>query len=98
LEYEVFGAESKCVESSIPNSRFIYNITECKENFGCPSFPMKFNVPLCMNVRCNLALEAVEIRFEERTKICDFDGQKLEHPNMPGVFIKCPRLASVCME
>jgi Leishmanolysin len=98
MKFEVFGPESKCVESSLPNSRFNYNISLCREVYGCPTFPMSFNVPLCLNVRCNLALEAVEIQFGKSTKICKFDGQKMENPELPGAFIRCPRLASVCME
>jgi Leishmanolysin len=98
MQLEVFGPESKCVESSIPNSRFNYNMSDCKELYGCPSFPMLFNVPLCLNVRCNLVLEAVEIQIGEGTKICKFDGERMEIPKFPGAFIRCPRLASVCME
>ena len=96
-KFEVYGSQGRCVESSLPAIAH-YNKTDCTETVGCPTYPTQFNFPLCMDVQCNLQLEAVEITFGTAKHVCEYDGQEIEIPDLPGYQVKCPPISVICAE
>ena len=96
-KFEVYGPRSRCVESSLP-AIVHYNKTDCTTSLGCPTYPTKFNFPLCMDVQCNVQRESVEITFGASKQVCEYDAQEIEIPDLPGYHVKCPPLAVICAE
>lgn len=93
--FEVYGVNGRCVESTVTSSA---DFDHACQVFGCPGLGWTFPVSLCMEVRCNVAEEAVEIIFGSTTKQCAYDGEWIDLPDVPGQRIKCPRLAVICKE
>jgi Leishmanolysin len=97
-KFESFGDNSRCVQSTVSSFKMNLTETQCKEFYGCPNYPISFNVPLCMTVTCNTESEAVEITFGNETVTCSSDGQNIKLVDVPGASIRCPRLANICIE